>query len=443
MGGMVTIFDPQGNKGEIPFENLAAAVKAGAKPAITMKAPDGSLGDIPADQMPAAVKAGASIVPLKDQENQHPGFWHTLWSDLSNIKPSGVSPYPGMDQEAKSAAATQAAQQDQSRQAAGYSAPYRALAPVAQAVGVNVPGMEQSAAQGDQAGVLGHAAAAAAPVAAAEILHQGGAVVPEQLRTAAGAAATSIPPAVTAALKKLPVSMVQRIPYLGDVLTDVYKAGSQAYQEAKAPSIATPSAIGPTTPAAEVLPLRAPRGAAAAAQNFKAIKQAQALRDVTQNVVDQAIPPNGGNLGLNKRVQEQVNSHLAQGDVAAAESVLDEAAKSVNPKWDPNRPKIVPSVQNIRENLKQVRDAESGPTRVTPDSMDDHALQQEMNWDLEKHGYRAESEARREFIARNSTGITKGDLTAAAQKSAGTPAAEDLTPEWRAALDDLRKKAKK
>ena len=47
--------------------------------------------------------------------------------------------------------------------------------------------------------------------------------------------------------------------------------------------------------------------------------------------------------------------------------------------------------------------------RCSP-SLEDRGIQQEMNWGLERHGYSAESEARREFIVRNSTGVTKGQL---------------------------------
>lgn len=174
MGGMVTIFDPQGNKGEIPFENLTAAVKAGAKPAITVKAPNGSIGDIPADRLPDAAKAGASVVPLKDQETQHPGFWARA-ADLMGglLHPSGFSPYPGMDQEAKSQAAAQSSELNQSEKAAGYSAPYRALVPAARSVGVDVPGMEQSAREGDVGGVAAAAAVPIATLAAAEGVRHG------------------------------------------------------------------------------------------------------------------------------------------------------------------------------------------------------------------------------------------------------------------------------
>lgn len=165
----VPIFAPDGTLGDVPYEHMKEAIAAGGKPGVTVKAPDGSLGVIPADRTQDAVKAGGSIVPIQQQETQHPGFWANIADDLKGLlHPSGFSPYPGMDQEAKSAAATQAAQQDQSRKDAGYPLPYRALAPVAQSVGVNVPGMEESAAQGDVAGVAGHAAAPVAALATGE-----------------------------------------------------------------------------------------------------------------------------------------------------------------------------------------------------------------------------------------------------------------------------------
>src|SRR6185369_7725472 len=91
----------------------------------------------------------------------------TAYADLKGFfKPQAQNPYPGMGQEQKAADAAIAAQQDQNRKAAGYNMPYRVLAPIAQSVGTNVPGMEQSAAEGDTAGVLGHTLAAVTPQAA-------------------------------------------------------------------------------------------------------------------------------------------------------------------------------------------------------------------------------------------------------------------------------------
>ena len=106
---------------------------------------------------------------------QNPGFFKSMIGDIAGIlHPSGFNPYPGMGQEEKSAAATDAYQQDQERKKAGYSLPYRALVPVAESVGVNVSGMEESARQGDEAGVLGHAAAVPAVMAVGEGLSKVG-----------------------------------------------------------------------------------------------------------------------------------------------------------------------------------------------------------------------------------------------------------------------------
>ena len=181
----VPIFSPDGTLGDIPAGQLMAAVKAGAKPGVHITAPDGSPGVIPADKTPDAVKAGAKIVPIEDQPVQHPGFWAQMGSDLKGLlHPSGFNPYPGMGQDEKAAAAGQAYEQDQARQKAGYGAPYRALAPVAESVGVNVPGMEESAAEGDVGGVLGHAAAPAAVLGAGEAIAHGS--VPVKVTDAAG-----------------------------------------------------------------------------------------------------------------------------------------------------------------------------------------------------------------------------------------------------------------
>jgi hypothetical protein len=93
-------------------------------------------------------------------------FAGTAVNDLKGfLRPQAQNPYPGMGQEQKAADAAIADQQDKNRKAAGYSMPYRVLAPVAQSVGTNVPGMEQSAAEGDTAGVLGHTLAAVTPQA--------------------------------------------------------------------------------------------------------------------------------------------------------------------------------------------------------------------------------------------------------------------------------------
>lgn len=103
----------------------------------------------------------------------------------------------------------------------------------------------------------------------------------------------------------------------------------------------------------------------------------------------------------------------------AAQATVPAAASPIQPVAAPqfaDRPRVTPSVQNIREDLAQVRNAEAQPNRPTDDSLEDRALQQQMNWDLERHGWAAESEARRRAIAGSSTGVTKSDLTGAVEK---------------------------
>jgi hypothetical protein len=113
---------------------------------------------------PASTTAGTMLDAIKSASSDLGGF----------VKPSGFSPYPGMGQDEKAAAAGQSYEQDQARQqpgpglAHGRGLAYRAAVPLAESIGVNVPGMEQSAAEGSEGGVLGHAFAPLAAVAAGE-----------------------------------------------------------------------------------------------------------------------------------------------------------------------------------------------------------------------------------------------------------------------------------
>ena len=132
------------------------------------------------------------VTPIGDQPQ---GFLSNLWSDIKNIRPSAQNPYPGMGQDEKTAAATAEAQRDQSRQAAGYSAPYRFVAPVAESLGVNEPGMEESAREGDADGVMGHAAALPITYGATRALGAAGETALENAKPAwrmVGKAATAV-----------------------------------------------------------------------------------------------------------------------------------------------------------------------------------------------------------------------------------------------------------
>lgn len=123
----------------------------------------------------------------KDREpGAQKGFLGTLWEDLKGmaIPSGGQNPYPGMGIEQKVAAANEAVREDDARKASGRSLPYRMLAPVAQSIGVNVPGMEEAADKGDAAGVVGHATAAAIPAATSLAINVGGERAAKGLRNA-------------------------------------------------------------------------------------------------------------------------------------------------------------------------------------------------------------------------------------------------------------------
>ena len=87
----------------------------------------------------------------------------------------------GLDPKTNEAAYGSAQAQDQSRKAHGYGPLYRAVAPEAQAIGVNVPGMEKSAREGSVGGVLGHTAVPLAGLAAGELLGHAAGPVTEAL----------------------------------------------------------------------------------------------------------------------------------------------------------------------------------------------------------------------------------------------------------------------
>lgn len=183
----VPIFDPQGNLRDVPYAQMRDAVQAGGKPAVRFKDPKGDVRFVPADRTADAVKSGGTLLPIEDQDIKHPGLWHSIAEDFVGAAPA-IAPLPAalanvatggsFKDSAKNLLqalvpasrtgelAAQAPQQDAARKAAGYSLPYRAAAPIAQAAGANVPGMEHSAAAGDVGGVAGHFAAAEAPYVA-------------------------------------------------------------------------------------------------------------------------------------------------------------------------------------------------------------------------------------------------------------------------------------
>lgn len=120
------------------------------------------------------------------------GFWSALGSDLKGMASGAIDPKTILENAATMGIPVaqlpevirNAAEHSKEQKAAGYSLPYRALSPVAEATGANVRGMEESAAQGDIAGVAGHAATVPAVIAATEL---GAHAVPAVAKAAAPA----------------------------------------------------------------------------------------------------------------------------------------------------------------------------------------------------------------------------------------------------------------
>jgi hypothetical protein len=172
----VPIFAPDGTLGDIPAERLEDAVKSGAKPGVSIISPNGVPGVVPADRYADGVRAGVKLAPQEENQAQS-GFWSALGSDIKGMiqglpsalgmaLPSGDPRVMAAQMRMRSEAMSAVAQNLESEKQAGYSARYRAAAVAAQSIGVNVPGMEQAAAQGDPGAVLGHAAAVPAVMAA-------------------------------------------------------------------------------------------------------------------------------------------------------------------------------------------------------------------------------------------------------------------------------------
>jgi hypothetical protein len=151
----------------VPNTDLPDALKNGGQLAVPMKSPKGDSVWVHASDVVAAQNAGGKVDWDSAPKETHEGFWSALGSTVSGmLKPQALNPYPGMGQEDKTQAAAQSQAEDQQRKAEGRSLPYRAIAPVGESVGANVPGMEAAARQGDTAGVMGHAVGSAVPVVA-------------------------------------------------------------------------------------------------------------------------------------------------------------------------------------------------------------------------------------------------------------------------------------
>jgi hypothetical protein len=476
----VPMFSPDGKLGDIPYEHMHDALAAGFKQGVTMKTADGQLGVIPADKVPAAAKSGLQIVPLGEQDTQHPGFWHSLYSDVSDMAKSAIDPKNialnaatlGMGSSVKALMdAPQTIAHEEQQKKEGYSLPYRILSPVAENLGVNVGGMEQSAKEGDVAGVAGHAATVPAVMAASAGLAKAAPVISD----VAQAAATKASRAAEVAARATPKQVAQGVgaisggisghgtlsapgAYYGaktlgniaesllgkeranmpifakapeltlDNITDAVadtiaqdrarltqqQAGAlgKLPQTGAQPAAQSGEALATTPVTAQAQP---PKGGAAPRFTLADRAAAQsllqdALKQHSADVVDAAVPQS--NHGANLHTQAQVDFFLKRGDVAGAEQALDSGAKQANPAWTPPEQRAaVPTTDDIRKAVQtgnyQPQAKQSIASRSRADLLEDQGIQQEMQADLRMHEWSAESEARKEFIARNSTGFSK------------------------------------
>lgn len=219
---MVTVFDPQGNRGEIPEANLAAFVKAGGMPGVTVKAPDGTLGHVPANRMHEALAVpGAKLVPFEQQDVKHPGFWSMLVDDIKAMPGNtyhAAADYdpmtdPNLSEAEKMKIADQQSAATQATNAArekAHGKAYSLGSSAKEMVGINVAGEEKSAEEGDFWGVLGHTFAVPAVMAASEVarpfatrlagaLSDTPAAVAERLRNATPKQAAQVAGAATGA----------------------------------------------------------------------------------------------------------------------------------------------------------------------------------------------------------------------------------------------------
>ena len=504
----VPVFAPDGTLGDIPAEKLMDAKKAGFIPGVTMKTADGQTGVVPSTRVQEATKSGMQIVPLGDQETQHTGFWKAVGDDLQGmakgLATTAVNGLPGnelLPDSIRKAAGIgpsrdiigqgeQMRTDWERRKAAGYSAPYRVTAPVAEAVGANVTGMEDAAAQGDVAGVAGHAAVPLATTAASLGLTKAAPAISDVAQAAAERASTAASKATNAVRDVTPKQAAQvagagagaiagkglfsaagayygaklghvaelllgkdranspifakdpdlSLDNITDALADTIAQDRQRFTEQQASGLGkvTPTGAKPAAQSGEALATQpqasdlTAKPKAAISPRFTAQDRAaaqslleDALKQHTSDAVDRAIPPSGNTYGANLATKARVEFYLSRGDVANAEASLDQGASQVPGYTASERPGPVPTVDDIRKAVKSGNYIPEKPTAIQPgmsaDQLEDHAIQQEMNWNLQRHGWSAESEARREFIARNSTGITKDELIT---RVGGAPAPE-------------------
>lgn len=349
---MVPMLSPDGKVGDVPNERVRDAMKAGFKPGVELIAPNGQRGVIPIERASDALKSGFTI----DREALHNNeqalansYGHAFgFAAGGGLQNLAAEAVPGMLETAKS---------------------------IIQGLAKRVPQSEVAA---DIVGVISPRAANALRTA------QRAAKVLTPAEEAAPAAAEAAKPAAEAA---------------------AVPKGAPVYRDATLNKRNIPEFAGEEEPVAQTPKPKQVRGAAA--RDAKAMQQASALKQQTDSIVDNAIPDNHA---ANLRTKAQIDFHLKQGNVDAAQQLLD---KAKTPDFQP--PQARGNTHDIRHMQPEAQ------ARRFADLQDDASIQQQMRANLDAHGRLAESDARKEFIARNSTGTMKEELVRGAGGQAEGP----------------------
>lgn len=473
----VPVFAPDGSLGDIPYEHLHAAIAAGAKPGVTIKAPDGSIGVVPADHYQEAVKAGGQVVPFGQDTSTsmsgHPMMpktqegIETATKDISDRLSDRYAPAMqmalGMGVGTRPAEAAHQAEAPQPTQTAPsqFTPEQEALRAKWKARGGGV--VDQPVARQDMQGGPQLGQRAQTPLAAEEPLQRevetpkpvfpetqlGPETPPAEVMRARGLGGYKAPENPAAALGKLkqPVNDIvdSAIPPDGptrgtNLLTKARIDHHLAQGDVEGAQAVLDSVKKPVS--GEVMGKSARELMQQAFDSIPEVgKQEPPLRPMQTIKDGNVYEYEGGHFKKNGEIQEDAEGIVEVTDALEPQKFIEgqarfrEPQKALNAAPAPNVPrgtfppeasKVVPSVQNIRETDAQVQAAEAQPRRYgSADAAEDRALGQEMNWNLERHGFQAESEARREFIARNSTGMTKGELNRQFDAAAGKPPAPE------------------
>ncbi|HET8823494.1 MAG TPA: hypothetical protein VFM77_00070 [Terriglobales bacterium] len=433
----VPIIDPHGQTWDIPYDQMHAALAKGGKMGVFMHDPEGQQWVIPADKVQDAVKAGGKIVPYNlDVSHQDDSFWNSYGGELKNLIKGAASAIANVSPANAASlipAAAQIAADDEQRRADNRSAPYRAVAATGSLLGINARGMEEEAAKGNTKGVLGVAAADATPYAAGPVV---GEIAPKA--TAAARAVTENPLVGKAAARAV----------VNPTLRQAVKAGAQTADIAGGAAIGgTPGALvgkflRPTerlaqtiskpvtrwaenrlTPAEPLSPAEAAEGS-----TWREPEPVEAQSQSQPAPTPQAAPvskkvPTGGTAApsvedqlMQQRfrlghLQDSLRSASPE-EIPAIQTEIDATKDTLN-RLNPRaaRPQPAAQKQSYPEGI-QKRPTERGEV------ISDKAIEDAMRNDLERHGWSALSQERKEFYANNQPGMAKGDLVTQARVDA-------------------------